>query len=96
MNNRKQYTTDLQDKEWMILEEFLARVLDKHKTRGRPLAQSLREIINAIRYLLRNGNSWRNLPADFPPLAHGLLSLCQVAPKRPMAQAEQALETCIA
>lgn len=79
MNKRKQYTTDLQDKEWQIVEELLAKVLVKQEARGRPLVHELREIINAIRYVLRNGNSWRNLPSDFPPLAHGLLPLCQMA-----------------
>ena len=34
---------------------------------GRPEAHPRREIINAIRYLVRCGCPWRSLPADFPP-----------------------------
>jgi putative transposase len=34
---------------------------------GRPEAHPRREIINAIRYLVRCGCPWRALPADFPP-----------------------------
>jgi len=63
---RKQYTTDLQEQEWLILVAFMDRIM-KQQLPGRPPEHSLREIINAIRYLLRNGVTWRNLPGDFPP-----------------------------
>src|SRR3712207_6695695 len=33
---------------------------------GRPRAHSLREILNAIFYLLKTGCQWRLLPHDFP------------------------------
>ena len=33
---------------------------------GRPRAHSLREILNAIFYLLKSGCQWRLLPHDFP------------------------------
>jgi putative transposase len=69
MNRRKEYTTDLSEVEWAILEQFLLKCGLKTDSDGpgRPLKHELREIINAIRYVLRNGNSWRNLPGDFPP-----------------------------
>jgi putative transposase len=40
-------------------------MLPEKKT-GRPLKHSLREMLNAIFYIVRTGCSWRNLPKDFP------------------------------
>jgi putative transposase len=34
---------------------------------GRPRAWLMRDIVNAIFYLLRGGIAWRLLPSDFPP-----------------------------
>ncbi len=65
MKQRKQYTTDLKDQEWDVLEAYLERLLPtNHK--GRPLALDLRLLIDAMRYVLRNGCTWRDLPGDFP------------------------------
>jgi putative transposase len=36
---------------------------------GRPRKYALREIVNAMLYVLRGGISWRMLPSDFPPWA---------------------------
>ena len=36
------------------------------KGHGRPRAHTLREILNAIFYLLKSGCQWRLLPHDFP------------------------------
>jgi putative transposase len=65
MIKRKQYTTDLTDKEWLILQAWFLKVAPKQK-RGRKQSHELREIINAVRYVLRNGCTWRDLPGDFP------------------------------
>ena len=66
---RKPYETDLTDDEWAILEPILKRALygDKTKTRGHPRHYPLREITNAILYVLKTGCQWRNLPHDLPP-----------------------------
>lgn len=64
--SRKGYSTDLSDVEWVILEPLMQKVLSKPEPRGRPLELPLREIVNAIRYLLRNGVQWRDLPSDLP------------------------------
>jgi putative transposase len=37
------------------------------KAPGRPKVHSLREILNAIFYIVRSGCAWRLLPHDFPP-----------------------------
>src|SRR5579863_7211534 len=60
---RKHSHTDLTDAEWAILEPLVPPV----KSGGRPVRWPRREIINAILYFLRAGESWRLLPHDLPP-----------------------------
>jgi transposase len=66
---RKPYKTDLTDDEWAIREPVLQRALygDKTKTRAHPRRYPLREITNAILYVLKTGSPWRQLPHDLPP-----------------------------
>lgn len=52
---RKGYTTDLSDAEWAILEPLMRKVLNKRDARGRQMELPLREVVNAVRYVLRNG-----------------------------------------
>jgi putative transposase len=59
---RKPYPTDLSDKEW----EYIEPHIPAPKGHGRPRLHSLREILNAIFYLLKTGCQWRLLPHDFP------------------------------
>lgn len=61
---RKAYQTDLSDAEWMYIEAHLSPT---PKTTGRPRLHNLREILDAIFYILRSGCAWRLLPHDFPP-----------------------------
>ncbi len=61
---RKCYTTDLSDAEWRVLEPLLQKALSKQEVRGRPLELPLREVVDAVRYVLRNGVQWRDLPCD--------------------------------
>jgi transposase len=59
----KRYQTDLTDEEWQAIEPLMpgpART-------GRHRAVDLREVVNAIRYLVKTGCEWRMLPHDFPP-----------------------------
>lgn len=60
---RKPYSTDLTDAEWKIIEPHVPAP----KSGGRPRLHSIREILNAIFYLLRAGCAWRLLPHDLPP-----------------------------
>ena len=57
------YETDLTDAEWALIEPSMPAP----NRRGRPRAWPLREIINAIFYVLRGGIAWRLLPREFPP-----------------------------
>ena len=58
----RRYETDLTDEQFAILGPLLPRP----KRTGRPPAD-LREVANAILYLVRTGCQWRMLPKDFPP-----------------------------
>jgi putative transposase len=58
----RRYETDLTDEPFALVEPFFP----KPKRMGRPPAD-LREVLNAILYLVRTGCQWRLLPKDFPP-----------------------------
>ncbi len=61
---RKKYPTDLTDAQW----EKLAPLLERDSSKGgRPRTYALREIVNALLYVLRGGISWRAIPHDLPP-----------------------------
>jgi putative transposase len=60
---RRTYPTDLSDAEWNCLEPHLP----VPKSTGRPRIYPLREILNAIFYVVRSGCPWRLVPHDFPP-----------------------------
>src|SRR3990170_3766321 len=57
------YETDLTDAEWALIEPLMPKPL----ARGRPREWPLREVMNAIFYVLRGGVAWRLLPTDLPP-----------------------------
>jgi transposase len=57
------YGSDMTDPEWDVLEPLLPATA----ATGRPRAWPLRELMNAIFYVLRAGCPWRMLPRHFPP-----------------------------
>ena len=59
---RQPYPSDLTVAQWRRLQPWLPAP----GTQGRPRTVCLREIVNAIRHVLRAGCSWRSLPHDFP------------------------------
>jgi putative transposase len=61
--NRKRYPSDLTDAQWAILETEIPPA----RPGGRPRKTNMREVLNAIFYITREGCSWRALPHDFPP-----------------------------
>ena len=61
---KRGYPSDLTPKQWESVRPHLPR---RHQRMGRPREVSLRQVINAILYLLRTGCQWRMLPNDFPP-----------------------------
>lgn len=57
------YGSDLTDSEWAVIEPLLP----KARKTGRPWAHGLRDVMEAIFYVMRAGCSWRMLPDCFPP-----------------------------
>lgn len=57
------YETDLTDAEWHLIAPCLPEV----RPTGRPRRWPMREIVNAIFYVLCGGIGWRLLPSDMPP-----------------------------
>jgi putative transposase len=62
--SRRRYPSDLTDAQWERLQPLLESARSR---RGRPRTYALREIVNALLYVLRGGIAWRALPHDFPP-----------------------------
>jgi transposase len=57
------FASDVTDAEWSVIELLLPRPSPV----GRPPEWPMREIVNAIFYVLRGGIPWRMLPPCFPP-----------------------------
>ena len=57
------YASDMTDREWALIEPLLPPA----KPNGRPRKTCLRNLVNAIFYLLQSGCQWNLLPKDFPP-----------------------------
>ncbi len=61
--SRKPYPTDVSDEEW----EFVAPYLTLMRLEAPQRKHDLREIFNALRWIMRAGAPWRLLPTNFPP-----------------------------
>ena len=59
----ERYASDLSDAEWAVL----GPLMPPPRRGGRPRTTDMREVMNALLYLLRTGCQWRLLPKDFPP-----------------------------
>jgi transposase len=63
MSNRKPYPTDVSDGEWAFVAPYLALVREDAPQR----THELREVFDALRWIVRAGAPWRMMPNDFPP-----------------------------
>src|SRR4029077_868171 len=59
----QRYPSDLTDAEWALVEPMIPPA----KRGGRPRDVNLREVLNAILYVLATGCQWPALPKDLPP-----------------------------
>ena len=57
------YDSDLTDAEWLLV----APLIRPAKRGGRPRTVDVREVLNAIFYVLWTGCPWKALPKDLPP-----------------------------
>jgi transposase len=60
---RKAYPRDVSDEEWAFVAPYLTLMKEDAPQRD----HALREVFNALRWLVRAGASWRMLPHDLPP-----------------------------
>ena len=60
---RKAYPSDATDAEWAFAAPYLALVREDAPQRK----HALRDVFDALRWLVRTGGQWRYLPGDFPP-----------------------------
>jgi transposase len=60
---RKGYPSDVSDEEWAFVVPYLSLIDPESPQRE----HDLREVFNALRYLVRSGAPWRYLPQDLPP-----------------------------
>jgi transposase len=67
------YPSDLNDAEWALVGPLIPPA----KRGGRPRDVNVREVLNAIFYVLWTGCQWQALPKDLPPksTAHGYFDL---------------------
>jgi len=60
---RPAYPSDVSEDEWKFCAPYLTLMREDAGQRDYPL----RELFNAMRYVVRTGCQWRYLPHDFPP-----------------------------
>jgi transposase len=60
---RKAYPSDVSDEEWSLVAPYLTLMSEEAPQRD----YKLRELFNALRYVIRYGIAWRAMPNDFPP-----------------------------
>ncbi len=60
---RKPYPTDVTDEEWAFVAPYLTLMREDAPQRR----HDLREVFNALRWIVRAGAPWRLLPTNFPP-----------------------------
>src|SRR6516164_4935289 len=56
------YPSDVTDEQWRLIERLIPVYPG-----GRPRKTDLRDVVDALFYVLRTGCQWRFLPKDFPP-----------------------------
>src|SRR5215213_3210958 len=60
---RKPYPSDVSDEEWAFVAPYLTLMTED----APPRRHDLREVFNALRWIVRTGAQWRMLPTNFPP-----------------------------
>ena len=56
------YPSDVTDEQWALIEPHIPVYPG-----GRPRKTDVRDVLDAVLYILRTGCQWRYLPKDFPP-----------------------------
>src|ERR687884_772223 len=61
--SRNPYPSDVSDDEWAFVAPYLTLLTEDAGQR----TYSLREVFNALRWIVRTGAPWRLMPHDLPP-----------------------------
>jgi transposase len=60
------YSSDMSDAEWAVVRPLLPTPAWLEGRGGQPEAYCHRQMLDAVRYLVAGGISWRSMPVDFP------------------------------
>jgi putative transposase len=60
--NTQLYPTDLTDRQWAVIQALIPPA----KPGGRPRSLEMRQVVNAILYVVVGGIQWRMLPTQYP------------------------------
>src|SRR5882672_1864331 len=60
---RKAYPSDVSDEEWDFVAPYLTLMTEEAPQRE----HDLREVFNAMRWIVRTGSPWRYMANDLPP-----------------------------
>lgn len=60
---RKPYPSDVSDEEWAFVAPYLTLCREDAPQRR----YDLREVFNAVRWMVKTGTQWRYMPHHFPP-----------------------------
>ena len=63
MDSRQPYPSDVTDEEWAFVTPYLTLMDVKAPQRE----HDLRDVFNALRWMVRSGAQWRMMPQNFPP-----------------------------
>lgn len=63
MGSRKSYPSDVSDDEWAFAAVYLTLLREDAGQRD----YALRDVFDALRWVVKTGAQWRYLPGDFPP-----------------------------
>ena len=63
METRKSYPSDVTDDEWAFAAPYLTLLREDAHQR----THALRDVFDALRWVVKTGAQWRYLPGDFPP-----------------------------
>jgi transposase len=63
MARQRGYPSDVSDEEWAFVAPYLTLMTEDAPQRQYPL----RDVFNALRWMVRSGSPWRYLPGDLPP-----------------------------